>query len=106
MNLSTCPTCKAVLPSSPSLAQLFPHVCPPAWEAREADDESAEWERIYATDAKAAARPWLEHRRQGSGVYEQGREAVLVRRAGDNGEGDRFEVWMRLAPSYTACRSF
>lgn len=105
MSLPTCPTCNATLPSSPALADIFPHVCPPAWETREAADESAEWERIYAADAEAAACAWLERLHQGNGVYEQGREEVLVRRAGDEGEGDRYEVWMQLAPSYTAYRN-
>lgn len=105
MSLSTCPICKATLPSSPALAQLFPHTCPPAWEVRASGDTDEEWERIYAADAEAAACAWLERLHQGSGVYEQGREAVLVRPVDDEGEGDTYEVWMQLAPSYTAYRS-
>lgn len=104
-NLSICPSCKATLTSSPVLAELFPHVCPPAWDVRDANDATDEWERIYAADAEAAACVWLERLHQGSGVYEQGREVVLVRRAGAEDEGDRYEVWMQLAPSYSAYRS-
>ena len=98
-NFHRCPTCQALL-----WHRDTNHVCPPAWECYDTDQdpEGDDPRTVYAADAEDAATEYCEAVDDDNSEYATEERTVNVRAAGSLDEWQAFRVTMEWVRSYSA----